>query len=171
MCTYPGQMYPPAHQTYCYRTQLHQVSITYCRMQTYPGQTYTLLIEPHATEPYDTRSVWSIEEYMHTRAIGNLTYSDMGWSVFCSCLQKTSIMQDPESRQPPRNTYHRWTTGKWYKSPMLPYINMRTISNPDQFTHILPLAISCIMTPRYYFQGTGRCIPYTNIWWSRSILC
>ena len=32
---------------------------------------------------------------------------------------------------------------------MQPYINMRTVSNPDQFRHIIPLAISCIMT-----QGT-----------------
>ena len=73
--------------------------------------------------------------------------------------QNTSIMQDPQRRQPPRNTYHGWTTGKWHKSPMQPYINMRTISKADQFTHILPLAISCITTPRYYFQGTGGCTP------------
>ena len=118
-----------------------------------------LLIEPSAIEPYDTRSVWDVEECRCTHAIGNIKYSDIGWSVFCSCLQNMSIMQDPERRQPLRNTYHGWTTGKWQKSPMQPYINMRTISSSDQFTHILPLAISCIMTPRYYFLGTGICIP------------
>ena len=32
---------------------------------------------------------------------------------------------------------------------------MRTISTPDQFTHILPSTISCITTPRYYFHSLG----------------
>ena len=39
---------------------------------------------------------------------------------------------------------------------------MRTISNADQFTPILPLPISCITTPMFYFQGTGRCTPHTS---------
>ena len=34
---------------------------------------------------------------------------------------------------------------------------MRTISTPDQFTHMLPSTVYCITTPRYYFQGT-KCI-------------
>ena len=92
----PGQFDPPLIKPYCYRAQLHQVSITYYRMQTYQGQMYAPTNQTH-----DTRSLWSIADCMHTQAIGNLTYSDIGWSVFCSCLQKTSIMQDPESRQPP----------------------------------------------------------------------
>ena len=31
---------------------------------------------------------------------------------------------------------------------------IRTILTVDQFTHILPQAVYCITTPRYYFQGT-----------------
>ena len=31
---------------------------------------------------------------------------------------------------------------------------IRTVSTVDQFTHILPQAVYCITTPRYYFQGT-----------------
>ena len=74
--------------------------------------------------------------------------------------QKTPIVQHPQRRQPPRNTDHGWTTSKWHKSSIQPYINMRTISNADQFTHILLLAISCITTPRYYIHSTGRCTPH-----------
>ena len=57
---------PAANQTECYRAQLHQVSITYCRILTYPGQMYPQ-IKPSSTEPYDTRSVWYVEECWHTQ--------------------------------------------------------------------------------------------------------
>ena len=67
MPTYPGQMYPPANWTRCYRALIHKISITYCRMLTYPRQMYPP-IKPSSTEPYDTRSVWYVEECQHTRA-------------------------------------------------------------------------------------------------------
>ena len=87
---------PPANQIKCYRAQLHQVSITYCRIPTYPGQTYPpanqtgcyrarlhqvsitycrmptyprQMYPPNkssSTEPYDTRSVWYVTECQHT---------------------------------------------------------------------------------------------------------
>ena len=37
---------------------------------------------------------------------------------------------------------------------------VRTISTLDQFTHILPQAVNCITTPRYYFQG----ITFISYW-------
>ena len=86
----------PTNQTYCYRGWLHQVSITYWRMQTYPGQMsphysnlmlqrlttpgqYHILenadipradvpplFKPSATEADYTRSVSHIGECRHT---------------------------------------------------------------------------------------------------------
>ena len=34
---------------------------------------------------------------------------------------------------------------------------VRTISTPDQFSHIPPATISCITTPRYYFHSLVCC--------------
>ena len=81
---------------------------------------------------------------------------------FCTAYKTPPSCNIQRGDKPPRNTYYGWTTGNWHKSSMQPYINMRTISSPDQFTHILPLAISYITTPRYYFQGTGRCTPHPH---------
>ena len=58
---------PPSNQTEYYRAILHQVSITYCRMPTYPGQMYPSLIKLSATEPNYTRSVSHIAEFQHTQ--------------------------------------------------------------------------------------------------------
>ena len=238
-------MYTPAYQTYSYRGQLHQVSITYCTMQRYPGQIYPPLIKPTATEANYTRSVSHIAQCRHTHSrhtphlsnwelqrpttpgqyhilhnadisraditpplieprateadntklvshirqcrhninmCNNADIPDRKSYIFWYRMiwvmllhtQNTSIMQDPQRRQTPlRNRDNRWTTGKWHKSCTQPYINMRTISNADQFTHILPLPISCITTPRYYLQGTGSCTPppLTHIWWPTTVLC
>ena len=45
---------PPTNQTQCHIALQHHISITYYRMLTYPGQMYPPLIEPSATEPYNT---------------------------------------------------------------------------------------------------------------------
>ena len=91
----PGQMYPHANQSYWYRAQLHQVSIT-C-----------------------WRAVWP---YIHCNR--NHTYSDIGWSVFCSCYKTPLPCKSQRADNPLRHTYHRSTTGKWHKSLMQPYINI-----------------------------------------------
>ena len=53
-----------------------------------------------------------------------VTHSNRKSYIFWSCLQNTSTMQDPESRNPPRNKYLGSTTGKWHQSPMQPHINI-----------------------------------------------
>ena len=173
-------MPPPANQAESYRAKLHHITITYCRMQTYLGQMYH---PANWTECYRAG--------LHSVSVSHMRESHMYWAnrksylfwyrLICLLLilQYTSIMQDPQRRQPPpRNSYHGWTAANWHKSLMQPYINMRPIASPHQFTHILPLAVSFITTPRYYFQGTGTCTPHyihlvakTSTTWSHLYIC
>ena len=95
------------------------------------------LSKPSATEANYTRSVSHTGECRHTQDRCN---PPANWP---KCYPSTP------------GQFHMWKNAVISRA----YINMRTISNADQFTHILPLAISCITTPRYYFQGTGRCTP------------
>ena len=160
-CKHTQGTCPPTNWTESYTGWLHQVSKTYWRMQTYLGQMYppscqSSLVPQNPSTPH--------QFYMCKNAHIPNRKSDIFWYrliwVMLLHTQNTSNMQDPCRRQPPQNTDHGWATGKWHKSLMQPYINMRTISNANHFTHILPLTISCITTPRYYFHGTGRCIPH-----------
>ena len=188
---------PPANQTYCYRAWLHQVSII-LQNADIPGEdvppiikhsatepNYTgwvcihtqgrctppPVIEPSATEPYDTRSVWSIEECMHTQAIGNLTYSDIGWSVFCSCLQKTSIMQDPESRQTTPQKHISWMNN--WQVTQITYVALYKHENYFQSRPIHSyLSTSNLMyyDTKVLLSRNWQMYP-PHIWWSRSVLC
>ena len=97
---------------------------------------------------------------------------------------------------PPRNTYHGETKGKWHKSPMQPYINIwhyisvtlyscvstsphhiflhqiygnaiRNISNPDQFTHILYEQSSVLLHQGTTFKELLSLVFYRK----RAVLC
>ena len=66
-CKISDEMYnPPANQTQCYRTLIHHVSLACGGMQTHSGQMYPP-IDPSATEPYYTMSVWHVAECWHTQ--------------------------------------------------------------------------------------------------------
>ena len=66
-CQHTQGRHTPTNQTQCYRGLLHQISITYCRIPTYPGQMYPPLIKPSATKPHYTRSVSHIADCWHTQ--------------------------------------------------------------------------------------------------------
>ena len=123
---------------------------------TLASQMYPPIMEPRATEADYTSSVSDIGECRHTKGrctpplikssatepitpqqfhmsnntdIPNGKSSIFWYRLVWGMLLHTEnifIMQDPQ-RQPPRNTDHGWTWN-WHKSPMYPYINMRTIS-------------------------------------------
>ena len=59
--------YTMSLQTSWYRAPLHQVGLTCGWMQTYWGQMYSCPINPSATEPYYTMSVWHVAECGHTQ--------------------------------------------------------------------------------------------------------
>ena len=120
------------------------------------------------------------EHYCVHQAIGSLhNWPIYGNSSLCSSIESTSVIQ---MRQPPQHIYQinirqvmQITYSALYKhlgllsvtvyscvstSPNHIFFHkmygnaIRTISTLDQFTHILPQAVYCITTPRYYFQGT-----------------
>ena len=89
--------------------------------------------KPSATEPYNTTLLWHVKECRCTQAIGNLTYSDIGWSVFCSCLQNTSIIQDPERRQTPQKHV------SWMNNRQVTQITYATLYKHEDYFQSRPI--------------------------------
>ena len=82
----------PTNWTQCYRALLHHVSFTYGTMQAYRGQITPLLIEPCATEPYYTMSVWYVEGCRCTQVRctphpGNYYPMSVWYVTACRCTQ------------------------------------------------------------------------------------
>ena len=129
-----------------------------------------------------------LEHYCVHQAIGILqNWPIHGNSSLCSSTENTSVHSDHQTYTPghskPINTRQviQITNSALYKhlallsatvyscvstSPHHIFFHqmygntVRTISTLDQFTHILPQAVNCITTPRYYFQG----ITFISYW-------
>ena len=177
--TYQGQMYPsPSTDIWWPRAVLCNI-LTFSRMQLrmqWTGRCTPLLVASGGQEQYYVRSSLHSEEcnwecwLTFTFALYRYVTHRNGKSyIFWSCLQHASIIQDPESRQPPKkhiSWYNRQVTqityAALYKHLALFSVTLyscvstwphhiflhqmyrnaiRTISNPDQFTHILPWAV------------------------------
>ena len=158
---------PPTNQTSARepdytRSVLHIVQCTHTQARCTP-----LLIELsqyHILQNADiqlcqTMSVWYLEEYRHTWPIGNLTYSEIGWSLFCLAYKTPSSCKTQRGDNPQKHI-------SWVNNSQLTQITYAALYKHEDYFQSTPIysypSTSILMyynTPRYYFQGTGRFTP------------
>ena len=168
---------PPTNQAQVYRALLHQKSITYGEIKTYPGQMDPLLIEHRFTEPYYTKTVLPMEKSRHIQ--GRQTPTDQT-QVYRALPHQNSITYGEIKTYPgqmdPLLIEHRFTE-PYYTKTVLPMEKSRHIQG-RQTPQSSP-SVQSPTTPKQYYLWRNQDISrapwlivhkFTELYYTKTVL-